>query len=77
MKKFTLFAMLFAGCLQVASADELPTPSKEVVQLAIDDCKTWAEEDEVSENQLYNYVLKCVNETLADQEFTRVTKIEL
>ena len=60
-----------------AVADELPEAPAEIVTQAIEDCKEWAKEDDVSAAELYNFVLNCVNDDLKDQEFKSVAKISL
>ncbi len=44
---------------------------------AIEDCKEWAKEDDISAAELYKFVLNCVNDDLKDQEFKTVAKISL
>ena len=81
MKKTLLVTLLTTGLasgfLTNAVADELPEAPAEVVKQAIEDCKEWAKEDDISAAELYKFVLNCVNDDLKDQEFKTVAKISL
>ncbi|MFT5757686.1 MAG: hypothetical protein ACI9LM_002422 [Alteromonadaceae bacterium] len=77
MKKLILLVVLFSVFLNTSFAGELPIAPALVLKEAIDSCKEWAQEDEVAEPEMYNYVLSCVNEELTDKQFQTVSKIEL
>jgi len=77
MKKLLLTALLSVGLTTSVFAVELPEAPKEVITQAIEDCKAWAKEDEIAKDELYSYVLNCVNSDLTDQEYKTVKKIDL
>ena len=76
MKKLIIAALLTLGCQSVI-ANELPEAPKDVLKQIIDNCKEYAAEDEVSPADLSSYLLNCVNEDLADQEYKTVKKLDM
>jgi hypothetical protein len=40
-------------------------------------CVSWAKEDDVSNEELYNYVLKCVNDELTSEGYNKVTAVKI
>ncbi|MEH6554255.1 hypothetical protein, partial [Pseudoalteromonas tetraodonis] len=45
-------------------ANDATDASAETIQEFTEMCVSWAKEDDVSNEELYNYVLKCVNDEL-------------
>lgn len=75
MKKLVLAAIVSAFTF-TATADDLPAAPMEVMKEALDACKSWAKEDEVSEAELPKYLLTCVNDELETSGFKKIESLD-
>ena len=76
--KHQLFSVLFAIGLSNAYAnDELPVAPTETVTEYTQMCLDWAKEDDTDEQNLYQYVLDCVNDELNAAGYQGVQKVDI
>lgn len=60
-----------------AVANDATDASAETIQEFTEICVSWAKEDDVSNEELYNYVLKCVNDELTSEGYNKVTAVKI
>ena len=80
MKKALLaliVAPLFAVSATYAVADDAPTASAEMIKEYTEMCVNWAKDDDVSNEELNAYVLKCVNDELESEGYQKVTSVKI
>lgn len=74
------YVMLLALALPFAAVAEDETPvnaPQEVIAEAVQSCKSYAQEDEVSDTELMDYLLLCVNDELEMAGFNLITLSDL
>lgn len=70
-------APLFALTATYAMADEAKEASAETIKKYTDMCLNWAKDDDVSNDDLTPYVLKCVNDELESEGYKKVNDVEV
>lgn len=60
-----------------AVANDAKDASAETIQEFTEMCVSWAKEDDVTNEELYNYVLKCVNDELKAEGYNTVTAVKV
>lgn len=60
-----------------AVANDAKDASAETIQEFTEMCVSWAKEDDVTNEELYNYVLKCVNDELSAEGYNTVTAVKI
>ncbi|WP_213608115.1 hypothetical protein [Pseudoalteromonas sp.] len=58
-------------------ANDATDASAEIIQEFTEMCVSWAKEDDISNEELYNYVLKCVNDELTAEGYNTVTAVKI
>jgi len=72
-----IVAPLFILSASYVQADDAIEPSAEMVKEYTEMCVNWAKDDDVSNEALYAYVLKCVNDELESEGYKTVATIKI
>ena len=72
-----LVAPIFSVVATFAVAEDAVDAPEEIIQEFTEMCVSWAKEDDVSNEELYNYVLKCVNDELTSEGYNKVTAVKI
>lgn len=70
-------APLIAVTATYAIADEEKEASSEVIQEYTQMCLDWAKDDEINNDDLKPYVLKCVNDELESEGYKKVNDVQI
>ncbi|MGO2013095.1 MAG: hypothetical protein ACTJH9_14240 [Pseudoalteromonas sp.] len=70
-------APLFALTATYAIADEAKEASAETIQEYTEMCLDWAKDDDISNDDLKPYVLKCVNDELESEGYKKVDNVKI
>ncbi|MGO2478174.1 MAG: hypothetical protein ACTH7Q_07380 [Pseudoalteromonas sp.] len=70
-------APLFVLTATYAMANEAKEASAETIKEYTDMCLNWAKDDDVSNDDLTPYVLKCVNDELESEGYKKVNDVEV
>lgn len=80
MKK-ALLALILAPILSVSAtnaiANEAPEASAEMIKEYTEMCLNWAKDDDISNEELKPYVLKCVNDELEAEGYKKVKDVQI
>ena len=60
-----------------AVANDATDASAETIQEFTEMCVSWAKEDDVSNEELNAYVLKCVNDELESEGYKKVSSVKI
>ena len=72
-----IIAPLFSVVATFAVAEDAVDAPEEIIQEFTEMCVSWAKEDDVSDEAIYNYVLKCVNDELTSEGYNKVTAVKI
>ncbi|AXV65063.1 MULTISPECIES: hypothetical protein [Pseudoalteromonas] len=76
-----LLALILAPVLSVSAsyaiANEAPEASPEMIKEFTEMCLNWAKDDDISNEELKPYVLKCVNDELEAEGFKKVKDVQI
>ena len=72
-----IVAPFFVFSAANAVANDATDASAETIQEFTEMCVSLAKEDDVSNEELYNYVLKCVNDELTSECYNKVTAVKI
>lgn len=80
MKKALLaliLAPVFTMSASNAIANEAPEASAEMIKEYTEMCLNWAKDDDISNDELKPYVLKCVNDELEAEGYKKVNDVQI
>ncbi|WMS95740.1 hypothetical protein RB215_06800 [Pseudoalteromonas sp. HL-AS2] len=72
-----IIAPLFALSALNVVAEDAADASAETVKEYTEMCVNWAKDDDVSNEELYGYVLKCVNDELVSEGYKKVSAVKI
>ena len=72
-----IVAPLFAVSATVAIADDAPVASAQTIKEYTDMCVNWTKDDDVSNDDLFGYVLQCVNDELESEGYKKVSTVQI
>lgn len=72
-----IVAPLFAVSATVAIAADAPVASAQTIKEYTDMCVNWAKDDDVSNDDLFGYVLQCVNDELESEGYKKVSTVQI
>lgn len=72
-----IVAPLFALSALNVVAEDAADASAETVKEYTEMCVNWAKDDDVSNEELYGYVLKCVNDELVSESYKKVSAVKI
>ncbi|ALS32873.1 MULTISPECIES: hypothetical protein [Pseudoalteromonas] len=72
-----IVAPLFALSALNVVAEDAADASAETVKEYTEMCVNWAKDDDVSNEELYGYVLKCVNDELVSEGYKKVSAVKI
>ncbi|WP_372762130.1 hypothetical protein [Pseudoalteromonas sp.] len=72
-----IVAPLFALSAANVVAEDAADASAETINEFTEMCVNWAKDDEVSNEDLYAYVLKCVNDELKSEGYKAVSAVKI
>ncbi|BED88966.1 MULTISPECIES: hypothetical protein [unclassified Pseudoalteromonas] len=72
-----IVAPLFAVSATYAVADDAPAASAQTITEYTDMCINWAKDDDVTNDDLYAYVLQCVNDELESEGYKKVSSVKI
>ncbi|MBE0351111.1 hypothetical protein [Pseudoalteromonas lipolytica] len=76
-----LLALILAPVLSVSAsyaiANEAAEASPEMIKEFTEMCLNWAKDDDISNEELKPYVLKCVNDELEAEGFKKVKDVQI
>ncbi|MBQ4798986.1 hypothetical protein J8L73_07555 [Pseudoalteromonas sp. MMG006] len=72
-----LVAPLFAVSATYAVADDTPTASAEMIKEYTEMCVNWAKDDDVNDEALNAYVLRCVNDELESEGYKKISSVKV
>ena len=70
-------APLFTVYTTFAVADDAVDASAETIKEYTEMCLNWAKDDDISNEELKPYVLKCVNDELESEGYKKVTDVKI
>ncbi len=73
----SLTAPLFAVYATYSVADDTPVASSQMIKEYTEMCVNWAKDDDVMNEDLYAYVLNCVNDELESEGYQKVTSVKI
>ncbi|MBQ4858214.1 hypothetical protein [Pseudoalteromonas sp. MMG007] len=80
MKKALLalfVAPLFTVSATYAVADDTPIASAEMIKEYTEMCVNWAKDDDVNDEALNAYVLRCVNDELESEGYKKISSVKV
>jgi len=57
--------------------DDAPVASAQTIKEYTDMCVNWAKDDDVSNDDLFGYVLQCVNDELESEGYKKVSTVQI
>ncbi|WP_409425290.1 hypothetical protein [Pseudoalteromonas sp. RW-H-Ap-1] len=76
-----LLALIVAPFFVLSAANAVTSDttdaSAEMIKEYTEMCVNWAKDDDVSNEAIYNYVLKCVNDELTSEGYNKVTAVKI